>query len=107
MHPLGFRFDAAAAVVDGVAHTDACSLVARLPPAGRRFPTGGVLRAEFCPRVCPRCEPKFETLLSYELDSASAPVVADARATLTTEAELESSRATCLQGPGFRPLLMP
>jgi hypothetical protein len=71
MLPLGFRFDVDAVVLDGTAHTADCVLLpAMLPPEAVRFDAGETHHSERCPREC-SCAPPFETLLSYELETAT------------------------------------
>jgi hypothetical protein len=67
--PLGFRFDVAAVVIGGVAHRRDCDEIkdASADDTVHVF-AGGVHRAERCPRVCPRCRPAFETLLTFQLE---------------------------------------
>jgi hypothetical protein len=74
--PLGFRFDVDAVIVAGVAHRPACDqLSGTLLGEAISVPAMGVHRAERCPRECPRCQPPFETLLSYHLTgSIEAPL---------------------------------
>lgn len=68
MLPLGFRFDVEAIISGGVAHSVECELLpVDLPTDSVRVQPGGAYHSERCPRVCPRCEPPFETLLSYQL----------------------------------------
>jgi hypothetical protein len=74
--PLGFRFDADAVIVGGVAHCSDCRLLlAPLQPELTVIAASGVYRSARCPRACPRCRPTFETLLSYELGRPTADVV--------------------------------
>jgi hypothetical protein len=67
--PLGFRFDADAVLVGGVAHRTDCE---RVPLTPREdvvsVPAACVYRAECCPRECHDCRPPFETMLSYQLE---------------------------------------
>ena len=68
MVALGFRFDCEGVIHDGVAHRTDCPLVpATLPVGAVLVSTGGVYRAEWCPRVC-ACAPPFETLLGHEVE---------------------------------------
>jgi hypothetical protein len=71
--PLGFRFDVDAVVVGRVDHRSDCAHVADASDDEIRIFAGGVHRAERCPRVCPRCRPPFETLLSYQLERPVSP----------------------------------
>jgi hypothetical protein len=74
--PLGFRFDVDAVILAGVAHRPSCRLLrAPLPPEATAVAASGVYRSERCPRECPHCRPRFETLLSYELERAPAELV--------------------------------
>jgi hypothetical protein len=70
MLPLGFRFDVAAVIVDGIAHRTDCVL---LGEAGHNHgavevAAGGVYLSQRCPRVC-ACTPRFETLLTHQVDA--------------------------------------
>ena len=73
MLPLGFRFDADAVILGGVAHRRDCGqLPGELPGDAVAVTGAGVYRSERCPRECPFCRPPFETLLSYQLGPAVA-----------------------------------
>ena len=75
MLPLGFRFDVDAVVIGGVAHRSDCDQINKaLADDGVDVFAGGVHRAEWCPRVCPKCRPLFETLLSYQLQDSIGAV---------------------------------
>jgi hypothetical protein len=53
--PLGFRFDVDAVVVEGVAHRSDCDrLCGSSADDATLIAVGGVLRAEWRPRVCPK-----------------------------------------------------
>jgi hypothetical protein len=70
VQPLGFRFDAEALIVDGVAHRRDCEIrPANLPDDAVAVAAAGIYRSERCPRECPLCRPSFETLLSYQLEA--------------------------------------
>jgi hypothetical protein len=74
--PLGFRFDADAVIVSGLAHRRGCRLLpARLPADAVAVAASGVYRSERCPRECPPLPASFETLLSYQLGPAVAEPV--------------------------------
>jgi hypothetical protein len=67
--PLGFKFDVDAVLVGGVAHRKDCDRLPRaLPHDAVSVSAAGVHRAERCPRECPKCQPPFETMLSYQLE---------------------------------------
>jgi hypothetical protein len=67
MDPLGFRFDVDAIIVSGVAHRAGCSLASHAHASTQvEVGSGGVYRADRCPRERPRCRPPFETMLSYQ-----------------------------------------
>jgi hypothetical protein len=71
MLPLGFRFDEHAILLRGTVHrTDCPSLPDPLPMDAIRVSAGQVIRAQSCPRECV-CAPPFETLLTYQLESAA------------------------------------
>ena len=75
--PLGFRFEVDAVIVGDTAHRHDCPLVpAGVPLADATVAAGATYRSERCPRECRRCQPPFETLLSYQLPPAAerAPV---------------------------------
>ena len=67
MLPLGFRFDFDAVIGGGMAHRQSCPQAARAAPLVR-IPAGAIYRSDRCPRECPRCQPPFETLLTYQLE---------------------------------------
>jgi hypothetical protein len=72
MHPLGFRFDEDAVLLDGTADRTDCPLLpVPLPRDAVRLCAGEVLRAQGCPREC-ICAPPFETLLSFQLVAAAS-----------------------------------
>jgi hypothetical protein len=74
--PLGFRFDVDAVVVGGVAHRRDCDRLQRpLPDDAVSVRAAGVHRAQPCPRECPKCRPRFETMLSYQLERSVEALV--------------------------------
>jgi hypothetical protein len=67
--PLGFRFDVDAVLVGGVAHRKDCERLPRaLPHDAVSVSAGETHRAQRCPRECPKCQPPFETMLTYQLE---------------------------------------
>lgn len=72
---LGWRFDEAAVIVDGVAHREDCPrLPEELPADAVRVPAGGTWLSIWAPRTC-ECSPRFLTLLTNELHTAAGPVL--------------------------------
>jgi hypothetical protein len=60
-----------AIIVSGIAHRAGCSLASHAHAGTQvEVASGGVYRADRCPRECPHCRPPFETMLSYQLEQA-------------------------------------
>jgi hypothetical protein len=74
--PLGFRFDVDAVLVGGVAHRKDCDRLPRaLPHDAVSVSAGEAHRAQRCPRECPKCQPPFETMLTYQLERSVEALV--------------------------------
>jgi hypothetical protein len=73
--PLGFRFDVAAVIVDGIAHRTDCVLLggAGFPPGAVEVGAGGIYLSPCCSRVCAR-PPRFETLLTHQVEALPSAV---------------------------------